>query len=255
MAKNVSLLLIENVDSVGIVGDVVNVRVGFARNFLLPRNLATKPSDELIKKLATKRADAEKLVAAQRKDREALNEKLKGVEIELIRSCNDMGILYGAVTQQDIAAALVAKGFNVTARDVRMSQTVKRIENVDVHVKLDKDLDSVVKVHVKADRELAKDTGGAAAASEHDKTADAASGGGGGAEGSGKRRDALSMALDAANKPTEKGGWGTDKKAAAAPAEGKGDKADKGDKAKKADKGEVKAEKPAKAAKAEKGKK
>lgn len=246
MAKNVSLLLIENVENVGIVGDVVNVRVGYARNFLLPRSLATKPSDELVKQLASKRADAEKLVAAQRKEREAMSEKLKGVEVDIIRSCNDMGILYGAVTQQDIAAALVAKGFKVTGRDVRMSQTIKRIENADVHVKLAKDLDAVVKVHVKPDRELPKDVGGASAA---DAPVEQGAGGG---EGKGKRRDALSMALEAANKPAEKGGWGTDKKVAAeAAAEAK---ADKPKKAEKADKAEPKAEKAEKPAKAEKKK-
>lgn len=246
MAKNVSLLLIENVENVGIVGDVVNVRVGYARNFLLPRSLATKPSDDLVKQLAAKRADAEKLVAAQRKEREAMSEKLKGVEVDIIRSCNDMGILYGAVTQQDIAAALVAKGFKVTGRDVRMSQTIKRIENADVHVKLAKDLDALVKVHVKPDRELPKDVGGASAA---DAPAEQGAGGG---EGKGKRRDALSMALEAANKPAEKGGWGTDKKVVAeAAAEAKADKAKKADKA---DKGEAKAEKAEKPAKAEKKK-
>lgn len=241
MAKNVSLLLIENVENVGIVGDVVNVRVGYARNFLLPRSLATKPSDELVKQLASKRADAEKLVAAQRKEREAMSEKLKGVEVDIIRSCNDMGILYGAVTQQDIAAALVAKGFKVTGRDVRMSQTIKRIENADVHVKLAKDLDAVVKVHVKPDRELPKDVGGASAA---DAPVEQGAGGG---EGKGKRRDALSMALEAANKPAEKGGWGTDKKVAAeAAAEAKADKPKKAEKADKAEPKAEKAEKPAK---------
>lgn len=247
MAKNVSLLLIENVDSVGIVGDVVSVRIGYARNFLLPRNLATKPSDDLVKQLAGKRADAEKLVAAQRKDREAMAGKLNGVEIDIVRSCNDMGILYGAVTQQDIATALLAKGFKVSPRDVRMSQTIKRIENADVHVKLAKDLDSLVKVHVKPDRELPKDAGGASAG-------DAAPEAAGAGEGKGKRRDALSMALEAANKPTDKTGWGTDKKvAAAAEAEAKADKK-KADKGEKTEKGGDKAEKPAKAEKAAKKK-
>src|SRR5687768_7408031 len=106
MAKSLKLLLTENVEALGIVGDVVNVRTGYARNYLLPRNMATTPSDELIKQLAGKRAEAEKQVAAHRKSREELNEKLKGVEVTLVRSCNDMGILYGAITQQDVAAAL-----------------------------------------------------------------------------------------------------------------------------------------------------
>lgn len=158
MPKSLKLLLVENVDSLGIVGDVVTVRTGYARNFLLPRSLATTPSDDLIKQLAGKREQAQKQLAALRKEREATTEKLKGVEIELVRSCNDMGILYGAVTQQDIATALHAKGFKtVVARDVRIAQTIKRVDNFDIHVKLDKDLDAIVKLHVKPDRELTKD--------------------------------------------------------------------------------------------------
>lgn len=248
MPANVELLLIENVDSLGIVGDVVRVRTGYARNFLLPRNLATKPDKELIAKLAGKRAEAEKLVAAQRKDREALSNKLQGVEIELVRSCNDMGILYGAITQQDIASALNAKGFKVGPRDVRLTQSIKRVENADVHVKLDKDLDAIVKVHVKADRELPKDRDGG-------EVIAASSGFGQGAEG--RKKGALDMAIEEVQKGSAKGGWGGGEKKAAA--EDSGDKkskkpaADKaGEKAPKADAGE-KAEKPAKAeAKAEK---
>lgn len=154
MAKSLKLLLTENVDSLGIVGDVVTVRTGYARNYLLPRNMATTPSEERVKELAGKRAEAEKQVAMQRKAREELNEKLKGVEVTLIRSCNDMGILYGAITQQDVAAALGELGHAVKPRDVRIAQTIKRIDSYDVHVKLDSDLDSIVKLNVKPDREL-----------------------------------------------------------------------------------------------------
>jgi large subunit ribosomal protein L9 len=230
MPANIELLLIENVDSLGIVGDVVKVRTGYARNFLLPRNLATKPDKALIAQLAGKRADAEKLVAAQRKDREALSNKLQGVEIELVRSCNDMGILYGAITQQDIASALNAKGFKVGPRDVRLTQSIKRVENADVHVKLDKDLDAVVKVHVKADRELPKDRDGG-------EVIAASSGFGQGGEG--RKKGALDMAIEEVQKGAAKGGWGGgDKKAASDEPAGdkKGKKADKG-----ADKGGEKA--------------
>lgn len=154
MAKGLKLLLIENVDSLGIVGDVVNVRLGYARNFLLPRNLATTPSDELIKSLAGKRADAEKQLAELRKHREQLIGKLQTVEVTLTRSCNDLGILYGAITQQDMAKALGEQGYNVKPREVRLNETIKRVGNYDVHVKLDSDLDATVKLHVKPDREL-----------------------------------------------------------------------------------------------------
>jgi large subunit ribosomal protein L9 len=116
MAKSIKLLLTESVETLGIVGDVVNVRTGYARNFLLPRNLATTPSDELIKSLAAKRAEAEKQVAAQRKVKEELIGKLQGVELELVKSCNDQGHLYGGITQQELAGALKEKGYTVTAR-------------------------------------------------------------------------------------------------------------------------------------------
>ncbi len=154
MAKSVKLLLLENVEALGIVGDVVNVRLGYARNFLLPRTLATTPSDELIKSLAGKRADAERELALQRSHREQLAGKLQGVEVELVKSVNDQGHLYASVTQQDISNALTEKGMGVKPRDIRLHEVIKRIGNYDVHIKLDSDLDSTVKLHVKPDREL-----------------------------------------------------------------------------------------------------
>ncbi|MDX2147732.1 MAG: 50S ribosomal protein L9 [Planctomycetota bacterium] len=164
MPKSQKLLLTENVEHLGIVGDVVNVRNGYARNFLMPRNLATAPSEAKIKELAAKREDAQRQLAIQRKEREELSARLKGVELTLTRSCNDQGILYASITQQDIAAALVEKGHAVKPRDIRIAQTMKRIDTYDVHVKLDSDLDSVIKVWVVADRKLDLDRAGEPAA-------------------------------------------------------------------------------------------
>lgn len=157
MARNVKLLLVENVDSIGIVGDVVNVRTGFARNFLLPRNLATQPDDKLIAKLAGKRADAQKMLAEKRKEREALSQRLQGVAITLIRSCNDAGVLYASITQQDVATELNKAGFGVTPRDIRIAQTIKRVDSFELHIKLDTDLDATVKLKIEADRKIDHD--------------------------------------------------------------------------------------------------
>lgn len=157
MAKNVKLLLTENVDNLGIVGDVVNVRMGFARNYLLPRELATTPSEELIASLASKRAEAQKRLAELRKHREAMIGKMAGLEITLEKPCNDQGILYGSITQQEIAGALAKIGYEVKPREVRIGQTIKRIDSYDIHVKLESDLESVVKLHVKADRHIEAD--------------------------------------------------------------------------------------------------
>lgn len=175
MAKNIELLLTENVEALGIVGDVVKVRTGYARNFLLPRDMATKPSEEKIKELAAKRAEAQRMLAEQRKQREELSTKLEGVEVHLTRSCNDQGILYGAITQQDIATELNNMGHAVKPRDVRLNQVIKRIDTYDVHIKLDSDLDATVKLWVVADRKLDLD--------KHDEPAPQAAGEGEPAEG------------------------------------------------------------------------
>jgi large subunit ribosomal protein L9 len=154
MARNVKLLLTENVDSLGIVGDIVNVRIGYARNYLLPFGYATEPSDELISQLAEKRAQAEKQLAERRAQREEMIGKLNGQELTLIRACNDQGQLYGSVTQQDIAAALKELGFSVAPREVRLPTTIKRIDTFDIHIKVDSDLEADIKLWVVPDREL-----------------------------------------------------------------------------------------------------
>ncbi|MBL8763582.1 MAG: 50S ribosomal protein L9 [Phycisphaerae bacterium] len=154
MPRALKLLLIENVDNLGIVGDVVSVRKGYARNFLLPRSLATTPSDEKIKELAGKRADAERQLAELRKKREGIISKLEGLEIKLERSCNDQGILYGAVTQQDVATLLRTQGYEVVARDVRIGQSIKRVDSYEIHVKFASDLEATIKLVIAADRPL-----------------------------------------------------------------------------------------------------
>lgn len=157
MAKSVKLLLTENVDSLGIVGDVVNVKVGYARNYLLPFGYATTPSEELIASLAERRAQAEKDVAARRKERQEMINKLDGQELTMDRACNDQGHLYGSVTQQDISSALKEVGFAVSPREVRLPVAIKRVDSFDILVKVDSDLEAHVKLWVVADRHIEDD--------------------------------------------------------------------------------------------------
>lgn len=157
MPKNITLLLTETVESLGIVGDVVTVRSGYARNYLLPRGFVTEPSEEKVKALAARRAEAERELALLRAEKEKLTEKLEGVSIEIIRACNDLGMLYGSVTQHDISEALVKAGFGVKPRDVRLAQTIKRVDHYDITVRLAQDLEAAIKLNVKADRPLERD--------------------------------------------------------------------------------------------------
>ncbi len=203
MAKSQKLLLLESVDNLGIVGDVVNVRLGYARNYLLPRGLATEPDEALMKSLAAKRAEAERQLAAMRKAREEESARLQGVELTLVRSCNDQGHLYASVTQQEIAGALNAQGFGlVKPRDVRLNQVIKRIDAYDVHVRLDTDLDAVIKLWVVADRKL-----------DLHKDQEPASSEGGEASAAGESEPAESRAKGAEAKGKSAEGWGADRPA------------------------------------------
>lgn len=154
MPKTIELLLLESVDELGIVGDVVRVKPGYARNFLLPMGLATEPNEETIAALAQRRAEAEREAKLERSRRQEIVQRLEGVEITLERSCNDQGLLYGSVTAKDLADALTEHGYGVRPRDVRLPQAIKRIDTHLVPIKLDHDLETEIKVWVVPDREL-----------------------------------------------------------------------------------------------------
>jgi len=157
MRHTIQLLLTETVDGLGIVGDVVGVKAGYARNFLLPRGYATVPSDEAIAELAEKRKVAEKELADLRAVREKIVGNLEGLELHLERSCNDFGMLYGSVTQRDIANALGENGYVVKPREVRLPQAIKRVDSYEIPIKLATDLEATIKLWVVADRDLPTD--------------------------------------------------------------------------------------------------
>ena len=154
MARPVELLLLRNVENLGIVGDIVKVRAGYARNYLLPHALAEHPTDAKIEALKEARAKALAEIAAQRQLREETVAKLTGVSIKLVRSCNDQGVLYGSITQRDIADALVAAGYAVDMRAVRLAAPFRRIGSYTCTIQFEKELTADVTIDVAADRTL-----------------------------------------------------------------------------------------------------
>src|SRR6185436_1776130 len=154
MARKSELLLLENVENLGIVGDIVKVKSGYARNFLYPQRLAEVPTPTKIEALKSKRAAAQAELSRLRSEREALLERMKDVSIKMIRSCNDQGALYGSVTQRDIADALIEAGYGVDVRAVRLNQSIRRVGNYVVPLQFEKDLRTEVNVQIAADRVL-----------------------------------------------------------------------------------------------------
>ena len=156
-AKKVKLLLNKSVENLGIVGDIVKVRPGFARNYLLPHALAETPTPTKIERLKDAREAALAELARLRNAREELLGRMKDVTIAIQRSCNDQGILYGSVTQRDISEALQAAGYDVSIRSVRMNQNIRRVGSYHVPIQFEKDLRTDITLNVEADRALAED--------------------------------------------------------------------------------------------------
>ncbi|MFO0962862.1 MAG: 50S ribosomal protein L9 [Phycisphaerales bacterium] len=162
--KKVELLLNRTIENLGLVGDVVRVKPGFARNYLLPHGFAEAPTAEKIEKLKDARAAAQAQLAKLRAEREALIGRMEGISIKLVRSVNDQGVLYGAVTQRDIADQLVADGYGVDMRAVRLHSPIRRIGHYQCTIQLDRDLRVELSIDVQPDRTLELYTAAAEAA-------------------------------------------------------------------------------------------
>jgi large subunit ribosomal protein L9 len=150
--KTIQVLLTESVDNLGIVGDVVKVRPGYARNFLLPRNMATQPTKGAIARLAERRAEVEREMALRRAELVKVLEKLEGFELTMQRSHNEQGVLYGSVSQHDLAEALRAEGLPIEDRMVRVGDQIKRLDTYEIPIVLANDLKTEIKVWVVTDR-------------------------------------------------------------------------------------------------------
>ena len=152
--KTIELLLLENVDNLGIVGDVVKVKPGYARNYLVPHGLATTPTPGAIEKLAARRAEVEAELKALHAQQVSLIEKLAEVELTMERSANEQGILYGGVSQHDIAEALKAEGYEVEDRFIRIGDQIKRLDSYDIPIVIDKELKAEIKLWVVSDKPI-----------------------------------------------------------------------------------------------------
>ena len=153
-AKRTELLLTSNVENLGIVGDVVRVRMGFARNYLVPMGFAEVPTQERIESLTEAREAAVKEHEVKRAAQATIIEKLEGTTLTLTRSANDQGSLYGSVTQRDISDALLENEFDVDTRAIRLHQAIRRIGEYQVTIQFGSDLKTDVEIIVNPDRPL-----------------------------------------------------------------------------------------------------
>ena len=151
--STVKLLLKETIKNVGRVGDVVEVSPGYARNYLLPQDLAVEPTAANVKKIEARRKEIEDQEKARRAQQEDIIKKLAGVEVHLERRANEQGHLFGSVSATEIAKQLQAQGFAVQPDDVLLSGKLDRVADFGVVVKFHDDLKTDMKVWIHADKD------------------------------------------------------------------------------------------------------
>ncbi|MCO6437518.1 MAG: 50S ribosomal protein L9 [Phycisphaerae bacterium] len=142
------VLLCKNVEKLGIVGDVVEVKSGYARNYLVPQGLATEPTDANMRRLAEARRQAELERAQRRTEMEKLAEKLEGVEVSIYAKANEEGHLYGSVGTREIAEALAGEQLYVKPDWIVLDRSIRNLDKVSVDLRLAEDLRPTIKVWV-----------------------------------------------------------------------------------------------------------
>lgn len=148
MARNQEVILRRKVENLGEVGDIVSVKPGYARNYLLPQGLAYQATQQNRRRLEQERAAALMAEESDRSDARAVADRLEGVSITFSMLAADEGKLYGSVGPRDIAAQLSEQGFDVHGRHVALQEPIKALGVYAVPIKLYPGVEASVKVWV-----------------------------------------------------------------------------------------------------------
>lgn len=142
------IILLERVEKLGQIGDVVTVKPGYARNFLLPRGKALRANKANLERFENEKAE---LIAMNDKAKgEAMTQanNMKDAAVSIVRAASEMGQLFGSVTARDISAALVEAGHQIDRNQVVMDKAIKTLGLFDMRVKLHAEVDVTVTVNI-----------------------------------------------------------------------------------------------------------
>ncbi len=142
------VILLERVAKLGQMGDVVSVKEGYARNYLLPQRKALRANDNNIKAFEAQKAQLEARNLETKKEAEDLAARLDGQQFIVIRSASDSGALYGSVTTRDAADAASENGFSLDRKQVALSRPIKELGLHTVHVRLHPEVEVDIELNV-----------------------------------------------------------------------------------------------------------
>lgn len=146
------VILLEKVNNLGGIGDKVNVRAGYGRNFLIPQKKAVPASDANVADFEARRAELEAKAAEVLAAAQARFDKLQGLTVEIVSKAGDEGKLYGSIGTRDIADAVTATGVELAKNEVRMPEgAIRQTGEFELEVQVHPDVAGTIKVNVVAE--------------------------------------------------------------------------------------------------------
>jgi large subunit ribosomal protein L9 len=150
MPANIQVVLQQDVEKVGKSGDLIRVRPGFARNYLLPRQLAVPATTAAVHRIEHEKAVALARAEKAKKEAHDLAGGLGALSIKISQKAGEDGRLFGSVTAKDLENALRAQGFAIDRRKIQLGEPIKSVGNYEIQVKLVSDVAATLKVEVVA---------------------------------------------------------------------------------------------------------
>ena len=164
------IILTENVDNLGLRGDIVKVKDGYARNYLIPKGFAVEATSGNLKQMEQKKKSIEELRVRERGEAEEFKKTLESKQLEIVKKVGEKGVLYGAVTTQDIAALMSEMGYDFDRRKISTEEVIKTAGTFNVSVRVFPEITAVMKLRVYSEEEWAEvEAERAAAAAEKEK--------------------------------------------------------------------------------------
>ncbi len=151
------IILLERIEKLGQIGDLVSVKSGFARNYLLPQGKAVFASKENIKLFEERKSQLEGENIARKNEAQKLADKIKFNEVVIIRAASESGQLYGSVSAKDIAQAVSDAGLTINKSQVILNKSLKTLSYEDVFIKLHPEVELSVKLNIARSSEEAKE--------------------------------------------------------------------------------------------------
>ena len=152
-----NVILLERVEKLGQMGELVSVKSGYARNFLLPQGKAVFASKENIKLFEEKKSQLEGENITRKKEAQNLADSVNFKEVVLIRAASESGQLYGSVSAKDISNAVTNAGLSINKSQVELNKALKTLSYEDIHIKLHPEISINLKLNIARSQEEAKE--------------------------------------------------------------------------------------------------